>query len=115
AILMDYYGLCLGCHNKINFKPRIAVNFCEGAEHFIHLYGMAMGKHYDSSPQCRGKVEKLAHYDDPRTRRRIEDVLSKITDEDFRRWEGRLQHKEGENMTKNNEEKTQRRDGGRHN
>lgn len=87
AYLMDRYGHCPSCGVPIDFKPREAVTQCERREHFIHLYGMALVKHYQDHPHCREKL--WAEIDDSVWRKYINRRLKQIKREDIDRWEGR--------------------------
>jgi hypothetical protein len=86
AGLMDFYGQCLACGEPIPFKPKIAVALCEDAEHFIHLYGLALERHWHDHPDCEKKAMASLT---PEDWRQAEEHCSKFTEEDYRRWEGR--------------------------
>jgi hypothetical protein len=86
ADLMDLYGQCPACHDPIPFKPKSAVALCEDAEHFIHIYGLALQRHWHDNPDCEEKTKaKLT----PEELRQAKEHCSKFTEEDYRRWEGR--------------------------
>src|SRR5262245_9752010 len=61
AVLLDYYGGCPHCREPLEFEPRVAVRLVENAEHFIHLYGITLAKHYgeEGSRDCEEQVRGM--------------------------------------------------------
>jgi hypothetical protein len=86
-IVLDRFGVCPWCGDPIEFVPRIAIEYCEGREHFVSLYGAAMQKHHKSHPECDARGQAFVQeqgWDYVRAMR--QDRRRPPTLDDLRRW-----------------------------
>jgi hypothetical protein len=83
--LLPYFAACPACKGPLDFVPRVAIEVCQGREHFLTLYGVALRKHYDRRPECKAGVKKLFG-SSPKEQEYLESRRGKVTEEDLRRW-----------------------------